>query len=204
MFLTTVPKRLGGGSWNLVTFNINLFSIKKSYFWFPRLSSVTIATSLSGGTRGFLKLSFHMFPYNEILKVFKSKIWVDIWRKHLKIPLKYQISEKSIRGFGSYEHLKFRPMRRLKYRLWRHNDVTVVTSQIFCYNSVEYIKLDTCVKFHDHRSNNNKVMKGGPHSTPPWLTVQKKPMSNRVKDFWSFETNVAFLNNCSNTYLNSS
>ena len=55
-------------------FNINLCSIKKSYFWFPRLSGVTIATSLSGGTRDFLKLSFHMFPYNEIIKVFKSKI----------------------------------------------------------------------------------------------------------------------------------
>ena len=32
MFLITVPKRLGRGSWNLVTININLFSIKKSYF----------------------------------------------------------------------------------------------------------------------------------------------------------------------------
>ena len=29
-------------------------------------------TSLSEGTRDFLKLSFHMFPYNEILKVFKN------------------------------------------------------------------------------------------------------------------------------------
>ena len=57
-----------------VTFNINLLSIKESYFWFPRLSGVTIATSLSGSTRDFLKLSFHMFPYNEILKVFKSNI----------------------------------------------------------------------------------------------------------------------------------
>ena len=59
---------------NFLTFNINLWSIKKSYFWFPRLSGVTIATSLSGSTRDFLKLSFHIFPYNEILKVFKSKI----------------------------------------------------------------------------------------------------------------------------------
>ena len=32
MFLTTAPKRLGGGSWNLLTFNINLFSIKKVIF----------------------------------------------------------------------------------------------------------------------------------------------------------------------------
>ena len=62
----------------MVTFNINLFSIKKSYFWFPNLSSVTMATSLSGGTRDFWKLSFHMFPYHEILKVFQSKISVDI------------------------------------------------------------------------------------------------------------------------------
>ena len=58
----------------MVTFNINLFSIKTSYFWFPRLCSVAITTSLSGGTRDFLKLLFHMFLYNEILKVFKSKI----------------------------------------------------------------------------------------------------------------------------------
>ena len=57
-----------------MTFNINLWSIKKSYFWFPRLSGVTIATSLSESTRDFLKLSFRMFPYNEILKVFKSNI----------------------------------------------------------------------------------------------------------------------------------
>ena len=74
MFLTTVLKRLGGGRWSLLIFNINLWSIKESYFWFPRLSGVTIATNLSGSTREFLKLSFHMFPYNKILKVFKSKI----------------------------------------------------------------------------------------------------------------------------------
>ena len=86
MFLTTLPKRLGGGSWNLMTFNINLCSIKKSYFWFPMLSDVTMATSLSGRTRDFLKLLFHTFPNNEILKVYKSKIWVDIWKQHPKVP----------------------------------------------------------------------------------------------------------------------
>ena len=37
------------------------------------LSGVTIAMSLSGSTQDFLKLSFHMFPYNEILKVSKVK-----------------------------------------------------------------------------------------------------------------------------------
>ena len=57
----------------MLTFNIKLCSIKKGYFWFPRLSGVTMATSLSGGTRDFLKLSFHMFPYNEIKKFLKVK-----------------------------------------------------------------------------------------------------------------------------------
>ena len=74
MFFTTVLKQLRGGRENFVTVNINLYNIKKSYFWFPRLSGVTIATILSESTRDFLKLSFHMFPYNEILKVLKSKI----------------------------------------------------------------------------------------------------------------------------------
>ena len=44
-------------------------------------------------------------------------------------------------------------------------------SQFFCYHCVEYIKLDTCTKFHDHRSNKNKVMMG----VPLLLTVQKGP-----------------------------
>ena len=35
MFLTTVPRRLRGGSWNLVTFNIYLCSIKKKLFLVP-------------------------------------------------------------------------------------------------------------------------------------------------------------------------
>ena len=51
--------------------NFNLWSIKKSYFSFPRFFSVTMATSLSGGTGDFLKLLFHVFSYNEILKVLK-------------------------------------------------------------------------------------------------------------------------------------
>ena len=74
MFLTTVPKRLGGGSRNLVTFNINLCSIKKSYFGslgYPALPWQQVCQEV---LEIFLKLSFHMFPYSEILKVFKSKI----------------------------------------------------------------------------------------------------------------------------------
>ena len=99
-FLTTVLKRFGGGSWNLATFDINLWSIKKSYFWFPRLSGVTIATSLSGSTLDFLKLSFDMSPNNGILKVFKSKIWLDIWNKYPKIPLNTKFQPNRWRGLG--------------------------------------------------------------------------------------------------------
>ena len=58
----------------MVTFNINLWSIKKSYFWFPKLSGVTIATSLLGSTRDFLNLLLHIFPYNGIFKVFTERI----------------------------------------------------------------------------------------------------------------------------------
>ena len=50
IFLTTVSKHLGGERGNLVTFNINLWTIKESYFWFLRLSGVTMATSLLGST----------------------------------------------------------------------------------------------------------------------------------------------------------
>ena len=42
-------------------------------FWFPRLSKVTIATSLLRCTRDFLKLSFHMLTYIEILNVLEVK-----------------------------------------------------------------------------------------------------------------------------------
>ena len=70
---------------------------KKSYFWFPRLSVVTTATSLSGSTRDFLKLLFHMFPYNKILKVFKSKI---LYLKQVsQNTSEYQISATSVKAF---------------------------------------------------------------------------------------------------------
>ena len=38
-------------------------------------------------------------------------------------------------------------------------------SQTFYYHCAEYIKLDTCAKFHDHRNNNNKVVMG--EAPPP-------------------------------------
>ena len=148
---------------------------KEKLFWFPRLSGVTIATSLSESTREFLKLPLHMLPYNETLKVFKSKIWLDIWKQAPQYTSKYRISAKSVKGFESYEHLKFRPMHQLKYKLWRHNYVIVVTSQTFCDHCVEYIKLDTCAKFHDHQSNNNKV----PLSPNWWL--KKSPCQIGLK-----------------------
>ena len=102
---------------------------QRKYFWFSRLSGVTTATSLLLSTWDFLKLSFYMFPNNEILKVFWSKTWLNIWNKHPKIPpnTKFQPNQ----WFWSYEHLKFRARHWLKYRLWRHNYVIAVTSQAF-------------------------------------------------------------------------
>ena len=67
------------------------------------------------------------------------------------------MSVKRVKRFGSYEYSKFRPMHQLKYRLWRHNYVIVVTSRPFCYHCVEYIKLDICAKFCDHWSDSTKL-----------------------------------------------
>ena len=47
---------------------------KKVIFGFLSNPGVTIAASLSGSTLDFLKLSFNIFPYSEILNVSKSKI----------------------------------------------------------------------------------------------------------------------------------
>ena len=58
MFLTTVLK---WENWTLMMFNTNLWSIKKGYVQFPRLSGVTIRMSLSLSTRDFVKLLFHIF-----------------------------------------------------------------------------------------------------------------------------------------------
>ena len=55
-----------------------------------------MTTSLSGGTRDFRKLSFHMFPYNEILKVFKVKselIFEESTSKYPQIPNFSKISQ---------------------------------------------------------------------------------------------------------------
>ena len=85
----------------MVNFNINLCSIPKSYFWLPRLSGVTMATSLSWSTLDFLKLLFLMFPYNNILKFSKVKSEL-ICGKAPQNTSKYQISVQSIKGFDNY------------------------------------------------------------------------------------------------------
>ena len=61
---------------------------QKSYFWFPRLSGVTIAMSFSGSTRDFLKLSFHKFSKVKSDSKFKTSI-----PKYLKIPNFSQLGE---------------------------------------------------------------------------------------------------------------
>ena len=70
MFLTTVLKRFGGESWNLVNFNINLWSIKKVIF----------------GSLGYPVLPWQRVCRG-ILEIFWSyrSIWLHIWKKHPKI-----------------------------------------------------------------------------------------------------------------------
>ena len=70
---------------------------QKSYFLFPMLPGVTMATSLSGSTRDFLKILFRMFPYNEIfekfLKVTSDSISEIIILRYFQMPNFSQISE---------------------------------------------------------------------------------------------------------------
>ena len=73
----------------------------------------------------------------------------------------------------------FLPTCQLRYRLRRHNYVIIVTSQTFRYHCVECMKLDTCAKYHDPRSNNNKFMMEEAHA--PITDDLKKPMANSVK-----------------------
>ena len=47
----------------MVTFNINLWSIKKVIFWFPKLSVVTMATSV----REYSRFSEVIVPYVSLL-----------------------------------------------------------------------------------------------------------------------------------------
>ena len=63
MFLSTVLKGFG-----VVPFDIQYHSIElKNEFSFSKMSGGTIATSLLRCTRDVLNLSFHVFPYIEIL-----------------------------------------------------------------------------------------------------------------------------------------
>ena len=119
---TTVLKRFTLRSWNFVTCNTNFCSINKSYFWFPSILSVTITTSFLRSTSDSLKSSFHMFPYNETLKLFKSKIWLDIWNLESKIHsnTKFQLNLSELQVSA------FMPMGCQKYRLWREKTTTKI------------------------------------------------------------------------------
>ena len=57
------------------------------------LSGVTIGTSLSGSTQDFLKLSFHMFPWNEIFEVTSDLIFEISTLRYFEIPNFSQVSE---------------------------------------------------------------------------------------------------------------
>ena len=57
-----------------------------------------------------------MFPHNEILKFAKVKSDLIFETSTADIS-KYQISAKSVKGFGSYEHFKFQPEHWLRYML---------------------------------------------------------------------------------------
>ena len=89
-----------------------------------------------------------------------------------------------MKGFGSHKHLKFRPIHWLKYRLWRHNYVIVVTSETFLLQLCRIDQAWYLCQFSWSLGNNNKVMMGA-----PWLTVQKSLCQIRLRS--SFAKNFA-------------
>ena len=79
----------------MVTFNINLFSIKKS-FWFPRLSSVTMATSLSEVLeifRSYCSICFLITKFQKFSKVNSELIFEESTAKYSQIPNFSEISQ---------------------------------------------------------------------------------------------------------------
>ena len=83
IFLTTVLKRFAVGSCKFFAFNINLWSIKNGYFWFPRSSNVTIVTSLLRSTRDFLNYHSVCFIITKFEKF--SKVKFDLISKICKV-----------------------------------------------------------------------------------------------------------------------
>ena len=70
-----------------------------------------MATSLLRNTRNYRSICFLITKFQKLLKV-KSD---SISETAPKNTYKYQISGKSVKGFRSYECLKRRPTRRLKF-----------------------------------------------------------------------------------------
>ena len=101
---------------------------------------------------------------------------------------KYKISAKSVRGFGSYEHLKFRPTCQLKYRLWRHNDIIVMTSQISLLPLCRIHQAWHLCQISWSSEQLQQSYDGGPSRPPPPMTDSSKK-AHRVKD-------VRVLQNC--------
>ena len=114
------------------------------------------------------------FLITKFLKVFESNIWLNIWNNHPKILPNAKFQPNQWRDFRvtSIWNLDF--CCWLKYRLWCHNYVIVVTSQTFLTSMCRTRQAWYLCKFHDHQHNNNKFMMGGHHAPPPMTDGSKK------------------------------
>ena len=116
------------------------------------------------------------------LKVKPDLIFETSMPKYLQIPNFSQISEGArelIQAFEIWAYASAKIQVMVSY-LCNSSDVTN-----FCYHCIEYIKFDTCAKFHDHWSNNEKAIMGAP---PLVMDDLKKPML-----FWVKKTRCVFL-----------
>ena len=82
-----------------------------------------------------------------------------------------------------------------------------MTSQTLFNYCVEYVKLDTCAKFHDHQSNNSKVMVQKSPCQIGLIKVSKymprkaarRPEKSHVLHLWDLGTEADILASIHNT-----
>ena len=88
-----------------------------------------------------------------------------------------QIITKSVKGFGSYEYLKFSPAGQLKYWLWlRNNSRLTYFFATIVYNTLGFIHVPNFIIIAVIKAK----LWWGRRIMPDWW-LKKNPMSNRVK-----------------------
>ena len=178
---STVPKRLAIESWNFLTFNINLWVIFCSSFYWYLIYYVTMATVLLNRGRINLVRSnikpIYLYPIQ-----FVWQNWHEIWNQRLRIDpsTKFQLDPSKNRKVG--RKLDFDP----KNKESRNYSGPVITSLILSRFWIEFVTYFHTTKFCFNWPSNNGN-KGGihPHTSWTFQTPYHLGLSISVCEKWS-------------------